>query len=302
VQDVVFFHKILPLIIYFVAVLGAIGSGVLVYYGLASKTERNQTRLKVKQQLKDSKMKMSKQAGKSTAEHFLKQAGYPLGMNGAKYYIFYASLMIVLMAYYIVGPFIAGSYISTWRMLFIVAVYLIFLPSFRYSLFRYMLNALVSYKQAKRNSEVFMLYDLIINELESMEVSRINTYNLIRNLKPYFEHINHSLTQLLSRWTDDGGPSEALDKFGEEIGTKEAKALASTLKTLDDNDRTTVLRGLKGMNDMFVRSQIENYRRRRKVITDVGSLPIRITHFLILLNFIAVVVYMVTLIMQHART
>ena len=146
-----------------------------------------------------------------------------------------------------------------------------------------------------------MLYDLVINELEAMDVTRVNTYNLIRNLKPYFEYINGSLSQLLARWTDDGGPREALERFGEDIGTKEAKSLAATLKTLDENERLTVLSALRGMNNMFVRSQIENYRRRRKVMTDLGSLPIRITHFLILLNFIAVVVYMVMVIMQNAR-
>ena len=300
-QETILIYKLLPILIYFVAIVGAITSGLLVYFGLASKQERKQTRLRVKQQLESNKEKVVKQASDSPGEQLLREADYPLGINGIKYYIFFVSLMVVLTGYYLVFPFLMGQFISVWRILFLIVVYFVFLPTFPYSLFRYVLNAVIAYKQAKRNSEVFMLYDLVINELEGMDVTRVNTYNLIRNLKPYFEYINGSLSQLLARWTDDGGPREALERFGEDIGTKESKSLAATLKTLDENDRSTVLSALKGMNNMFVRSQIENYRRRRKVMTDLGSLPIRITHFLILLNFIAVVVYMVMVIMQNAR-
>lgn len=300
-QETILIYKLLPFLIYFIAVVGAIMSGLLVYFGLASKQERKQTRLRIKQELESNKEKVVKQASDTFTEKLLREADYPLGINGIKYYTFFMSLIVVLIGYYLVGPFLMGDFVSVWRILFLIAVYLVFLPSFPYSLFRYTLNAVIVYKQAKRNSEVFMLYDLLINELEGMDVTRVNTYNLVRNLKPYFEYINGPLSQLLARWTDDGGPHEALDRFGEDIGTKEAKSLASTLKTLDENDRSTVLSALKGMNNMFVRSQIENYRRRRKVMTDLGSLPIRITHFLILLNFIAIVVYMVMIIMENAR-
>lgn len=300
-QESVLLFKFLPFIVYIVATIGALLSGMLVYMGLSNKTERTQTRLRVKEKISENKTKLVDKADKSPAEELLSKAEHPLGITGVKYYVVFISLMSLLVINYIIFPYLLGDRETIWTLLLLIAVYFLLLPSFPYSLFRYVVNKVIDYKQAKKNSEIFMLYDLIINEVEMMESSRINTYNLLRNLKPYFEFINGSLTKLLSRWTDDEGPNEALEGFAEDIGSKEAKSLISVLKTLDENDKDTALSSLRGMNNMFVRSQIENYRRRRKVITDLGSLPIRITHFLILLNFVAVVVYMVMIIMEGAR-
>lgn len=281
--------------------MGAIVSGFLVYLGLSTKSERKQNRLRVREIWKENQTKVVEKAGKSGAEHKFKEAGYPFGINGIRYYIFFISLISFLAINYLVIPFLFGETISIWTVLILVAIYLLLLPGFPYSLFHYLIKRMMEYNQAKKNSEVFMLYDLIINEVEMMENTRINTYNLLRNLKTYFDVINPSFTKLLSQWTDDEGPDKALDYFADDLGSKEAKALVSVLKRLDENDRETALTSLRGMNNMFVRSQIENYRRKRKVTTDLASIPIKVTHFLILLNFMALVVYMVSIIMESAR-
>jgi hypothetical protein len=300
-QESVLLYKFLPTLVYFIATIGAVGSGVLVYLGLSTKLERKQTRLRFRERVKESQNKVVDKAKKSGAESLLKQAGYPFRINGVKYYIFFISIVGFLFINYLLIPFVGGATISIWTTLLLVAVYVLLLPGFPYSLFQYVINRIIDYNQAKKNSEVFMLYDLIINEVEMMENTRINTYNLIRNLKPYFDVINGSLTSLLSKWTDDEGPDAALEHFAENLGSKEGKSLVSVLKRLDENDRETALTSLRGMNNMFVRSQIENYRRRRKVTTDLASIPIKVTHFLILLNFMAVVVYMVSIILEGAR-
>ncbi|MFP3470769.1 hypothetical protein R0J90_12075, partial [Micrococcus sp. SIMBA_144] len=135
-----------------------------------------------------------------------------------------------------------------------------------------------------------------------MEHSRINAYSVLRNIQPYFEMISTPFNKLLTGWSNNDGPSKALDNFAKELGTKEARTLASVIKNLDEVERETALESLKGMNNMFARNQIENYRRRRKVTTDFASLPIKITHFLIVLNFLIVIIVMVNLIMGKSGT
>ncbi|WP_066412853.1 hypothetical protein [Sutcliffiella cohnii] len=300
-QEPVIVFKLLPMLIYFFSTLFAVLSGYLVYTGLSTQTERKQNRLRFREKWRNGQAKVIASAEKTGAESLLKEAGYPLGLNGVKYYIFFITFISFLVIYYIVFPLLSGNSVSIWTTIIIIGIYVFFLPDFPFSLFRYIIKRIVEYNQSKKNSEIFMLYDLIINEIEMMENTRINSYNLLRNLKSYFNVINGSITRLLSQWTDDEGPEKALDNFAEDLGTKEAKSLISVLKKLDENDRETALTSLKGMNNMFVRSQIENYRRRRKVTTDLSSIPIKVTHFLILLNFMVVVVYMVTIIMQSAR-
>ncbi|MDA6131254.1 hypothetical protein OSK38_28305, partial [Escherichia coli] len=62
----------------------------------------------------------------------------------------------------------------------ILLLALLAVPSNPYSLFVYLMKRVIEYHQAKKHAEVFMLYDLLINEIEMMNISRINTYNILR--------------------------------------------------------------------------------------------------------------------------
>ncbi len=288
-------------ILYFIYTVFSVLSGYLVYSGLTSKVERAQTRLRVKSSLQENKKKIVEKAEGTGAESLLKKAGYPIGLNGVKYYAIFIGLTVFLAVYYLVFPSLNGEPISIWKTVVLIGVYLLLLPSFPYSLFKFIVTRVIDYKQAKKNSEIFMLYDLLINEIEMMKNTRINTYNLLRNMRPLLDVLNSPMSRLLSTWSNDEGPGVALDRFAEDIGTKEAKSLVSVLRTLDENSRDTALEALRGMNNMFARSQIENYRRRRKVVTDISSLPIKVTHFLILFNVLVVIVTMVSYYMNGAN-
>lgn len=299
-QDVMFYEA-LPILVYALGVIGAVISGTLVYYGLSTKTELVQNRLRIKQTLRDNQEKIVKSALSSNAEEMLKTAGYPLGINALKYFIFYSAIISFLAFNYIVFPIAAGDEISKIAGIGVIVTFVFLMPSFPYSLFKYFVNRAIAYKQTRKNQEIFMFYDLLINEIQMMNQTRINTYNLLKGLRPYFEVINQPMTKLLTTWGNDEGPEIALDRFAEEIDTKETRALITVLKTFDENDRDTALKALRSMSEMFVRSQIENYRRKRKVTTDLSTLPIKLAHFLILVNFLVVVVYMVANIMAGAR-
>ncbi|MDC3424305.1 hypothetical protein NC797_07255 [Aquibacillus sp. 3ASR75-11] len=295
------FFKVLPYLIYFFAVIMALTSSLLIYTGLASQTERMQTRLRIKQSLQKNREKLAQSASRSGTEEWMKKANYPLGLNAFKYQLIFYAFILFLLINYLVLPALYGGEIKTWTLIGIIIAFVLLLPSNPYSLFVYVMKRVIDYKEAKKNAEVFMLYDLLINELESMTNSRINTYNILRNIKPFFDVISGSFAILLTSWSSDEGPEVALDKFAKDIGTQEAKSLVSVMKNLDEVNIETALKSLKGMNDMFVRSQIENYRRRRKVTTDLASIPIKTTHFLIILDFLVVIIVMVSYLMDNSN-
>lgn len=293
--------KFMPYVLYGLTFILALTSGRLVYSGLSSQTERIQTRLRIKQSVRDNRERVIESVNQSSLEDRLRIAGYPLGINAFKYYIFFTIVILFLLGNYIFVPLIITGTYKLFGALIVTGVFIALQP-WHPLLVGYLLKRVTDFKQTKRNAEVFMLYDLLMNELDMMEHTRINAYNVLRNIQPYFETISTPFNKLLTGWSSDEGPSKALDTFSKELGTKEARTLVSVLKTLDEVERSTALQSLRGMNDMFARNQIENYRRRRKVTTDFASLPIKITHFLIILNFLIVIVVMVDVIMSKTST
>lgn len=300
----VMLFKILPYLIYTVVIVLSSIAGILVYTGLNTKVERIQHRVRIRTNLTKSKDKILEGTKSSKAEEWLRKAQYPLGLTGTKYYFFLAGFLFFLLIYYVIAPILMNGGASRGTMIGAVSIVIVGLlgaPSFPFSLFVYSMKRVIEYHHAKKHAEVFMLYDLLINEIEMMNVSKLNTYNVLRNIMPYFEVLEKPFTILLTNWSNSEGPKVALDKFGEELNSKEAQALIGVIKNLDDVSRETALGHLRGMHSMFVKSQIENYRRKRKVTTDLLGIPIKATHFIIILNFLVVVITMVSVILSSSR-
>jgi hypothetical protein len=258
----------------------------------------------MKAQINKSKDMVIKGVKESKAEEWLLKAHYPLGLNGIRYYLIAGGLVIFLSFYYVILPIIING--ETPRATLIAAVVilltaLLLAPNHPVSLFVYFMKKVIEYNDAQKHAEIFMLYDLLINEIEMMSVVRINTYSILRNIKPYFVVLEKPMTLLLSSWSNDQGPQKALDTFSISLSSKEGQALIGVMKNLDDIDKETALHHLRGMHSMFVKTQIETYRRKRKVTTDLLGIPIKATHFVILLNFLMVIVTMVSFIMKTSR-
>lgn len=281
--------------------LGAIGSGLLVYLGLSSRKERLHYRLRFKQALKEQQEQIVVKSSEGKLEKVFKDAGYPLGINAIRWHLFSYSLLVLLILNYMVYPYLFKGDFSIFSVVGIVVIMFGISPKYPFSLSTFILKRWIEYKKAKKNAELFSLYDMLIGEIQMMNSTRINAYNLLKGLKPYFSEINGELNRLLINWNSDKGPEYALELFAKELNTPEAESLVTVLKTFDDNKRETILQSLKGMEDTFINSQIENYRRRRKLYVDLGKLPIKATHFLIILNFVVVIVYMVSFIMSESR-
>ncbi|NRD80837.1 hypothetical protein HPT25_26270 [Bacillus sp. BRMEA1] len=303
-QKQVFLYSCLPYLIYGVSFLLAAVAGILVYVGLTSKQERIQNRLRIRKNLNKNKERLVQNAKLTKAEELLKKAHYPLGLNGMRYYMLFGSFVLFLLFMYVFIPLVEQGGMTKMIMTAIIIILLfvvLFFPLIPFSLFVFIMKKVVDYHQTKKNVEVFMLYDLLINEIEMMSIHRINTYNIVRNILPYFDILQKPLTSLLSAWSSEEGPKAGLDKFAEELGSKESLALIGVMKNLDDLDRNTALEQLKGMHQMFVKAQIENYRRRWKVKTDLLGIPIKTTHFVIILNFLVVIVTMVSIILEASH-
>lgn len=300
-MESVVLYKFIPYIIYGMAIVFSLGGGALVYAGLSNSTERLQTRLRMRSTLNKGRALVQESASKSAAEDWLKKAGNPLGLTSLTYHIIFIVGAVILLGNYVFIPFIMTGEFSVIAFAVIFIGFLFFLPSMPYSLFVFFMKRLVDFQQAKKNAEVFMLYDLLINELQMMKVSRINSYNLIKDLLPYFSTIQPFLAKTLTEWSSNIGPDAALENLGKKLGTREGRSLVSVLKSLDRVDRVTAITSLKGMQEMFTRAQIENNRRKRKVTTDLLGIPVKVTHFLIIINFIVVVVIMVSNVLSSSH-
>ncbi|WP_249931628.1 hypothetical protein [Rossellomorea marisflavi] len=300
-MESVVLYKFIPYIIYGMAIVFSLGGGALVYAGLSNSTERLQTRLRMRSTLNKGRALVQESASKSAAEDWLKKAGNPLGLTSLTYHIIFIVGAVILLGNYVFIPFIMTGEFSIIAFAVIFIGFLFFLPSMPYSLFVFFMKRLVDFQQAKKNAEVFMLYDLLINELQMMKVSRINSYNLIKDLLPYFSTIQPFLAKTLTEWSSNIGPDAALENLGKKLGTREGRSLVSVLKSLDRVDRVTAITSLKGMQEMFTRAQIENNRRKRKVTTDLLGIPVKVTHFLIIINFIVVVVIMVSNVLSSSH-
>lgn len=281
---------------------GSILSGYLIYIGLANNLERRHFRLKLKNTWQSGKVEYLKKAELSHTEKLLYEARYPLGLTAVRYQLLLLFLIYMLFLNYTFISYLMKGYVQWTPILIGSALILILNPGLRYSPIRFLLNKLIDYRKAKRNAELFSLYDMIVSEIEMMRTTRVNIYSLLKAMLPYFKELNPLLTKMLSDWTSSTvGPYKAVENFAAEIGTSEAKSLATVLKSFDENSRETLLMSLRGMEEMFVTSQIENNRRKHKLFIDLVSLPVKASNFLILLNFIIVIVMMVMVIMGNSK-
>ncbi|MGE8081334.1 hypothetical protein [Peribacillus loiseleuriae] len=298
----IYFYQSLSFIVTSSAYLLSIMSGFFVYAGLTTKVERTHHRLRFKEEWQEQKSGYIDKRSKSKSEYLFKESGNPFGLTAIRWDISRAIFMLVVFLNYILYPWVnSGS--PQFSIFILVALIAISTePSLgKLSIMHFMLNRLILYKKAKRNAELFSLYDMLVSEIQMMNSTRINIYSLLRTLTHYFRELNGTLKRLLSNWTSDLGPDEALELFAKEIDTSEAKSLATVLKTFDNNDKETILISLRGMEDMFVTSQIENYRKRRKLYVDLANIPVMAAHWLILFNFLIVIINMVLAILNGAK-
>ncbi|MEF3086629.1 hypothetical protein [Bacillus altitudinis] len=281
-----------------VSILACI-AGILVYQGLSTTGERQQLRLRFLYQLQEHKNKLLSPT-KSLTDQQLKLAGNPLGLNASRYFLMLTILYSVLFIYYGLIPLISGQAPNAILLSSIGISLASLLPTMPFSLFNLFIKRVIEYKQSKLGIELFTLYDMLINEVESNKTHQVNTYNFIKSHIKYFDYLRPNLTILLSNWTSIG-PEEALKEFQQSINTPAGKSLSTVLRTLDDSDRTQALEALKSHKETFVTEHKENFRRQKRISREVLNVPIIATHYAISLNFVIVIFIMVLDILTSSR-
>lgn len=289
-QETTILFRMLPYVSYVVSIIGALIAGTLVYNGLATKLERRHFRLRLISGWQDSKKEYMEATKKSKLEKILKEASYPLGLNAVLVNTIFAVLFLLLALNYVLYPLLISGEIY-FRFFVGILVIVLLYPSIPYTPANFILKKLIEYRKAKLNAELFSLYDMIVSEIQMMQSTRINMYSLLNSLTPFFKELGPSLTTLIVEHNSIG-TNKAVDNFVETIGTNEAASLGTVLKTFDEAGRETLIKSLKGMEELFIVSQVENNRRKRKTALDLASIPITAANYIIILNFIIVFVMM----------
>jgi len=282
---------ILNFAVYSLGILGSLLAGILAYDGLLSREEKRRSVLMAKRRLKAFQEHTRQSAIPKHLDELLKKAGNPLGLTAVRYQMFRYGIAVALFIYYFVIPFILHKDASFGVLAFVVVFLYASSPKFPYTLFSFVIKKLVEIQESKKNNEVFQLHDLLISELQLMESRQVNTYHLLKRLYKYFDYIQPELQELIQphNWKDD--PTPALERFAERIGTPEANMLVNILSKFDKHtNRDVAIASLESNSKLFSTKQIENYRTRRKLVNDLATIPIFITHILIVFNFIAIVV------------
>lgn len=110
----------------------------------------------------------------------------------------------------------------------------------------------------KKNTDVFMLQQLVSNEYNSQNQSQQNMYNLFVYLQRYMKHIKKPMNSFLEEYRADPNAEAPYIRFGNRIGTHEAKELAKLLYQIDrSNDVQDILN--KRYEELKTR-RMQNYK------------------------------------------
>jgi len=283
--------SILNFIVYSLGISGCIASGILMYDGLTTREEKRRSILMAKRRLKAFQDQAKQSAVPKYLDEILRKAGNPLGLTAVRYQMFRYGFTVALFVYYFIFPLVLKQHFAFGVLSFILLFLYVSSPKFPFTLFSFIMTKLIEIQESKKNNEIFQLHDSLISELELMESRQVNTYHILKRLYKHFEYIQPELQELIQphNWKVD--PTPALERFAERIGTTEAHMLINILTKFDKHtNREVAISSLESNSQLFSTKQIENYRTRRKLINDLATIPIFITHILIVLNFIAVVV------------
>jgi hypothetical protein len=134
----------------------------------------------------------------------------------------------------------------------------------------YLLNYFRKGYDRKKNTDVFMLQQLISNEYNSANQSQQNIYNLFVYLHRYMKHIRQPMNNFLDEYRSDPMSEIPFINFGARIGTDEAKELAKLLHQIDkSNDVHDILN--KRYEELKSR-RMQNYKASMKDRETFGHL------------------------------
>ncbi|WP_284644246.1 hypothetical protein [Paenibacillus silviterrae] len=210
-------------------------------------------------------MRLKQRAGASALEQMLAGSGYPFGVTAWKLQCFrygICLLWILNSGYDIVRHSGAVSLPFLLLKLWGPAVWLL-VTNTKASLVTFLLAKWRDVYDGEKNRELFMVYNMITDELRSNHSHRLNLFSLLSKLKDYTVRIKPALMKGLRRF--DEGPHAAMELIAEEIDTKEAKELCKLLADLDTTPAEEIAVLVDAREESYTHMLRENQRRRRRL-------------------------------------
>ncbi|SDW94699.1 hypothetical protein SAMN04489725_12324 [Alicyclobacillus hesperidum] len=115
-------------------------------------------------------------------------------------------------------------------------------------------------KQAamERDKALYLLYRLLLQEAVAFKGRPLGVYDMIRRQLHRVSVLRPFLERCLHDWVDD--PALALQRFGDEVGTSQAKALAQMLTGIEEAGVTVALDVLQTNLERFRADRIAAFR------------------------------------------
>ncbi|WP_368502674.1 hypothetical protein AB3N04_00840 (plasmid) [Alkalihalophilus sp. As8PL] len=255
-----------------------------MYYSLTSINQREKYRLRFRKKLLEQKESFEKKTEAHKSDELLALAGYPLGVNGTRFQIIRASVVVVSFILFTIYPLLTNPALDA-QLIYPVMIYLGMSTELSFSPTRWMLSAIANDKKDKRLTEMFVFYDVLKSELESLGPGQeVNVYNLIKDSSSLFNHIDLALIRFISLWKTD--THMAKKSFSSLIGGEYAETLGEILYRLDRTSKAEALRIIESEAEVFSFSHNERQLQQGSKKKNIYFLFFGITNAFIIVWFI----------------
>lgn len=233
----------------------------------------HQQRETLLQRIKYKNLQMREKLSKSELEGMFKKAGYPLGLNAAKFhFIRYAgcTFWLILNVYSIrqdVDPSAAETFFKV-GFPFIVFVF----TNPKRILMQYFFRVFRERYEHQKNQELYMLYGMITDEIQEAKTNVPNIPSLLRKFRHYTPLIRPSINRGL-RYTNLGA-GKVLEIMAEDIGTQEAQEICKILSDLEAANHASLNELLRAREDDYIASLRASRVKRRMRLANVSSVMV----------------------------
>lgn len=227
-----------------------------LYKAINSKEERKIYRLKILKEINEKTTKVIKKNQESKLQQRLKSTGLPY-INAFKFQVIRTIFIFVVTAYYIISSMIKNNYFD-FKILAIPSIlFILSEPTVKFSPVHIGIEALIKIRNKRKITEVFTLFDILKSDLHALKPSQqVNIYSILKEAMPMFEHINVTLSRLLSLWKTS--PEKAKNVLYEDIGGESTKILGEIIYKLDKTSKEEALSIIEAEASIFSFSYYES--------------------------------------------
>lgn len=269
-------YHILTLIL---ATLSGIGASYcfLRVVDLLQRNPRRSMRLRIQNLIQTQQRRFEDFVSNPEANQLFREAGHPLGLTNIRYQYIRFSILFILAGLFIIRAINTNLSFPGVIMGFgFLLVLLAISRAKKTSPFGMLLKSLAALQQAKKNRELFNLYALVRDEIETSRERSRNLLSILTEYREYFQLIRPAIDRALLHWKIDR--DEAFLVFAQEVGTEEAWEVAKILGDIENLSVESAEQLIQDRQETMMNIQRENKRRMYKtygqIAYAVGITPI----------------------------